>query len=168
MFDTLSPPTDAGSARARLASAATELAGSRPVLHLPSPARGPGAGPGWPSIPAEVGVVVADTVLWEATLAQLKALARAIGPDQVLVFFEPTADAGWRRGLHRLARPVWRRLVGHHFESDVPSILRAAGLPITDLNRFGVGPLDVGSYVLGKAQHTRVAPADPGSDVSSG
>lgn len=157
MFDTLSPPTDVGSARARLASAAAELAGSRPVLSLPSPTLGAGADPDWPSIPDEVGVVVADTVLWEASLAQLKALARAVGPNQVLVFFEPTVDAGWRRGLHRLARPLWPRLVGHHFESDVPATVRAAGLPITDLNRFGLGPLQVGSYVLGKAEHTRPA-----------
>jgi hypothetical protein len=125
------------------------------VVHLPAPQGGRRGGPGWPEIDRGATVVVADTVLWRAGRAQLRALARALGRDQVLVFLEPTAEVGWRRLAHRLGRPVLDRLVGHRFGADVPAALRAAGLEVTELTRFGLGPGELLSYAIGRAEHIR-------------
>ncbi len=173
MFDPLDAPADLGSARARLRAAAERLAGPAPVAHLhrgggdrSHGARGSGP-PAWPGIDPGAGVVVADTVLWGAAPADLVALAQALGPERSLLFLEPTAEVGWRRLVHRLGSRLWRRAVGHHFETDVPAALRAAGLEVVDLRRFGVGRARVRSYVLGRA--LRFDEVDElGAAVSSG
>jgi hypothetical protein len=145
MFDRLDAPADLGSARARLAAEAERRAGSATVHHL-------GASAGWsdPGL-AEAGVVVADSVLWQASEAQLAALAAALGPERSLLFLEPTADLGWRRLVHRIGRTVWRRVAGHDFETDVPVRLRGAGLEVVDVRRFGVGRGQLRSYAIGRA-----------------
>lgn len=163
MLDSLDPPADLGTARARLLALADQLAGAGAVVHLRPPG-GSGRSDGarceadtdaapapWPGVDAGATVVLADTLLWRTGPAELRALAAALGPDRPLLFLEPTAEVGWRRLGHRLGRRLWRRVAGHHFEVDVPVALRAAGLEVVDLNRFGVGRAGVRSYVLGRA-----------------
>ena len=162
MFESLDPPADLGSARARLGEMIDHLVvqgdglsgAPAPVVHLDRPDRGPGPALDWPVVDPG-SLVVADAVLWRASTAQLRSLSRAIGPEQVLLFLEPTRELGWRRALHRAARPLWRRLTGHDFERDLPADLRAAGLEVTELTRFGTGPRQVWSYALGRAEHIR-------------
>ena len=151
MIDSLQAPADLGAARARLrARAATAAAeDGRAIAHLQA-----GADASF-EVPAGAGVVVADTVLWRAGPAALRALSAALDRSQVLLFLEPTADVGWRRLAHRVGRPLWRRLAGHDFENDLPAALRAAGLEVTELDRFGVGRGGTRSYALGRAEHIR-------------
>lgn len=104
-------------------------------------------------ISTDTACVVADLVLWRWNSSDLDALAESLRPDTVLVFVEPTADLGWRRVVHRIARPLFRVVLGHHFEADVPAALRAAGLVVTTTDRFGSGPLRIHSYVWGEARH---------------
>jgi len=108
----------------------------------------------WPPVDAgsEADVLVADTVLWAATWLQLRNLAARIEGDRVLHYLEPTAELGWRRAVHRIGRPLCHRLVGHHFERDIPADLRAAGLVVTEMTRFGTGPGQLWSYVIGRAE----------------
>ncbi len=143
MFDSLDAPDDLGSARARLLAAAEHLAGPGPIDHLD-----PDAGT-WSF--DDAAVVVADGILWQAEQQDLQTLAGALGPDRFLLFLEPTADLGWRQVVNRLGRSLWRRAIGHHFETDVPATLRAAGVEVIDLRRFGVGRGRVRSYALGRA-----------------
>ena len=110
-------------------------------------------------------VVVADLVLWRWSSAELQALADALSepdlsgpPTRSLVFLEPTADLGWRRAVHRIGAPVWRRTVGHDFEADVPAIIRSTGLVVTTQDRFGLGPSEARSYVRGEARQYRNRP----------
>lgn len=149
MIDSLQAPADLGAARARLRERAVTAAAAdgRAIAYLRAGSR--------PDVPAGAGVVVADSVLWRAGPAGLLTLSAALDRHQVLLFLEPTAEVGWRRLAHRVGRPVWRRLVGHDFECDLPAGLRAAGLEVTELDRFGVGPLAVRSYALGRAEHIR-------------
>lgn len=104
-------------------------------------------------ISTDTACVVADLVLWRWSPSDLDELAESLAPDTVLVFVEPTADLGWRRLVHRIARPLLRVALGHHFEADVPAALRAAGLVVTTTDRFGTGPLRIRSYVWGEARH---------------
>lgn len=163
MFDRLDAPTDLGSARARLSAEAerlaTEVRGRAepvPVVHLGDPADWSVAG-SRPEATGPIGggstaeVVVADTVLWRASATRLAALAAALGPEASLLFLEPTADLGWRRLVHRLGRPMWRRAAGHDFETDVPVRLRQAGFAVVDVRRFGVGRGQLRSYAIGRA-----------------
>ncbi len=143
MFDSLDAPDDLDSARARVLAAAQRLAGAGPIAHL-----GPDQGS---SAFGDAAVVVADGVLWQADPGQLAALAAALGPDRHLLFLEPTADLGWRQAVNHLGRSLWRRRIGHHFDTDVPAVLRSAGIEVIDLRRFGVGPRQVRSYAMGRA-----------------
>lgn len=143
MFDSFDAPDDLGSARARVLAAADRLAGSGPIARL-----GPETG-AWSF--GDASVVVADGLLWRLDPPDLRALAAAVGPDRSLLFLEPTADVGWRHLVHRLGRPLWRRTIGHHFVADVPARLRAAGLEVVDLRRFGTGRGQVRSYAMGRA-----------------
>lgn len=70
----------------------------------------------------------------EATLAQV---GRVLAPGGVLVFLEHASPPGWRRRLQRAATPLWQRMApGCHLDRDVPAAIRAAGLAITDVDRF--------------------------------
>ncbi len=111
------------------------------------------AGPQLARLTPMTAAVVAEFVLWRWSPEALADLSVGIGPDTTLVFLEPTADLGWRRLLHRVARPALRRRYGHDFEVDVPAALRAAGLVVTTTDRFGLGPMGVRSYVWGVAEH---------------
>ena len=148
MIDSLQPPADLGAARARLRHQAVSEAAidGRAITYLR-----PGD---HPDVPPGAGVVVADMVLWQVAPADLRTMATALD-RRVLLFLEPTAELGWRRLVHRVGRRWWRRRLGHHFECDVPAELRAAGLAVTEIDRFGVGPRQVRSYVLGRAEHIR-------------
>jgi len=143
MFDSLDAPDDLGSARARVLAAAERLAGAGPIANL-----GPDQAT-WSF--GDAAVVVADAVLWQADREDLAALAAALGPDRFLVFLEPTADVGWRQAVNHLGRSLWRHRVGHDFGTDVPAVLRAAGIEVVDLRRFGVGRRQVRSYAMGRA-----------------
>lgn len=143
MFDSLDAPDDLGSARARVLAAAERLAGTGPIARL-----GPDRET-WSF--GDAVVVVADGILWQADQGELAALAAALGPDRFLVFLEPTADLGWRQRVNGLGRSLWRRRLGHDFDTDVPAVLRSAGLEVLDLRRFGVGRRQLRSYAMGRA-----------------
>lgn len=145
MLDQLRPPADLAEARARLRAAATAEAGDGPIAHVADL----GAG-GEPTL--EAAVLVADCVLWRADDAAVDRLVAAVEARAVLLFLEPTAELGWRRLVQWLATPLWLRLVGHHFGSDVPARLRATGLLVTDVDRFELGLGGVRSYVAGRAR----------------
>lgn len=104
-------------------------------------------------LPGDAVFVMADMVLWRWDEDSLQALADWLQPGMVLFFLEPTAELGWRRALHRLARGPIRLLLRHNFEADVPASLRAAGLLVTTADRFSVGPAGWRSYVWGAAEH---------------
>jgi hypothetical protein len=104
-------------------------------------------------IKPETVCVIADLVLWRTDQRSLNALAKALEPDRVLLFVEPTADLGWRAALHRFGRRLWRLFLRHDFEADVPAQLREAGLVVTTTDRFGLGWRGLRSYVWGEARH---------------
>jgi len=91
-----------------------------------------------------------------ADIGNALALVRqALAPGGVLVFLEHAGAPGWRRRLQRATTPLWRRLApGCHLDRDVPAAIRAAGLVITDIERFRLPwgrPLQV-KGVQGKAR----------------
>jgi hypothetical protein len=139
-------PSSVAVARARLRAI---TAGSQ-VTHLPATWTAERDRP-LPPLPPD-GVLLADQVLWPADTDQLARLVRQLGDRRVLVFLEPTADIGWRRSLHRLGRPLWRRSLGHDFDGDVAAALRATGITVTDVVRFNVGPAGLFSWAYGRAQ----------------
>ncbi len=96
--------------------------------------------------------VVSDLALWRWDDEELAALAGQLGPGSSLVFLEPTAALGWRRLVHRLGRRLWRLGLRHDFERDVPDALRAAGLLVGSVDRFGIGPAEIRSYAWGVAE----------------
>ncbi len=108
-------------------------------------------------VTVDTAVVVADLVLWRWEQQVLDVLAELIGPRTALVFLEPTADIGWRHQVHRLSR-VFRR--------DIPAALRAAGLTVSTVDRFSIGPAGIRSYVWGQAEHIQAWPAS-GSEPTS-
>lgn len=164
MIDSYLAPEDLGSARQRLQEAlqARRRSGSGPASgrQAPSEAEGTVVSLGRGSFAAQRGglphdatFVLADMVLWRWDEDSLLALADWLQPGMVLFFLEPTAELGWRRALHRLARLPIRLLLRHHFEADVPASLRAAGLVVTTVDRFSVGSAGWRSYVWGAAEH---------------
>ncbi|MGF1598616.1 MAG: hypothetical protein ACFCVK_17095 [Acidimicrobiales bacterium] len=96
--------------------------------------------------------VLAVTVLWSPawSSADLGALAARLGPGRLL-FVEPTAGLGWRRVLQRALAPVFRRLLGHDFDRDVPAELRRAGFLVTAVDRFHTDRAGILSYAYGEA-----------------
>lgn len=77
----------------------------------------------------------------------LAGVRRALAPDGVLLFLEHAGATGGRQGLQRAVTPAWQRLApGCHLDRDVPAAIRAAGIAITDIERFALqwgGPLMV-------------------------
>jgi SAM-dependent methyltransferase len=70
----------------------------------------------------------------ELALTQVR---RLLAPGGILLFLEHVRSTGWRRRLQEAAAPVWHRLAcGCHLDRDVPAALRAAGLVVTDIERF--------------------------------
>lgn len=108
-----------------------------------------------------------DTVVSTLTLCTVPdvasaaaALRRVLADDGRVLFLEHVAVPGWRGRLQRAAAPAWKRLAaGCHLDRDIPALLRASGLAVTEINRFALpygGPL-VGHAVQGVAIKTRRA-----------
>lgn len=159
MTDSYLGPTDLADARRRIEDAAARRgrvggAENGTVVRL----QGRWAEDRMWSLESDVRCVVADMALWSADVSSLEALADGLAPGGTLLFLEPTADLGWRSVLHRFGSRLWRLRYGHHFETDVPAQLRAAGFVVTTTDRFGLGPRGIRSYVWGEA----MAPAQPG------
>lgn len=91
-----------------------------------------------------------------------------LAPGGQLLFLEHVRAPGWRHRLQRAATPAWRRLAGGcHLGRDVPGAVRAAGLVITDIDRFRLpwgGPL-LASAAMARARE-RPAAAAPGGPSS--
>ena len=157
MTDSYLAPEDLAAARRRI----NQLVGSRcRAIGLEPSSTGAVVvlepGPLTPQLAQITGAtacVTADFVLWRLGQSELDALAAALVPDRTLLFLEPTADLGWRRLIHRFGRPLWRLRLGHHFEADVPAMLRAAGLVVTTTDRFAIGGRGIKTYVWGEARH---------------
>ena len=76
---------------------------------------------------------------------------RALAPEGVLLFLEHAGATGWRQSLQRAATPAWRRLAPScHLYRDVPAAIRAAGMAITDIERF---PLPWGAPLMVQGVH---------------
>lgn len=79
-----------------------------------------------------------------ATLARIR---RALAPEGVFLFLEHAGATGWRQSVQRAVTPAWQRLApGCHLDRDIPAAIRAAGMAITDIQRFPLpwaGPLMV-------------------------
>ncbi len=103
---------------------------------------------------AEAGSV--DTVVSTFALCRvtdlpgtLASVRRVLAPEGVLVFLEHVGATGWRQRLQRGLTPAWQRLApGCHLDRDVPAAIRAAGMAITEIERFPLslpwgGPLTV-------------------------
>ncbi|MDP8975761.1 MAG: methyltransferase domain-containing protein [Actinomycetota bacterium] len=72
----------------------------------------------------------------QATLARIR---RALAPEGVLLFLEHVGGTGWRQSVQRAVTPAWQRLApGCHLERDIPAAIRAAGMAITDIQRFSL------------------------------
>ncbi len=158
-FGALNPPADLAVARARLRALETGpdvvAFGSTPSesdrFHLTAPRS---SAERWPALPAEAQVIMADLVLWRLDEAEMATLAQAVG-RRPLVFLEPVGEVGWRSVAQRATRSWSTWVRGHHYVNDVPAALRQAGLVVTDINRFGLGPFDTRTYAIGRAQRIR-------------
>ncbi len=106
--------------------------------------------------------VIAELLLWSWPQSAVDELAERLNPGRVLFFVEPTADVGWRQASHVLGRKWSRARFGYEFSRDVPSAIRASGLIVGDLDRIGLGPVSLRSYVWGRAE-----PIDPPSTGDS-
>jgi hypothetical protein len=98
------------------------------------------------------GPEVADHVVTVGWLAATGDLDAAIGdvldrlaPDGWLHLVEPTSGRPALARAQRLSSPVVQRRTGWHLGRDVPAALRAAGLVVTDVERFS---MPVSSSVL--------------------
>lgn len=156
MIDSYLAPTDLADARRRISTVAGASCREHQVSEdnntVVRLASGP-IGNQLDQIKPETVCVIADLVLWRTDQRSLNALAKALEPDRVLLFLEPTADLGWRAGLHRVGRRLFRLFLRHDFAADVPAQLREAGLVVTTTDRFGIGWRGLRSYVWGEARH---------------
>ena len=108
-----------------------------------------------------------DTIVSTLTLctvpdvdSAVAAMRRVLADDGRILFLEHVAVPGWTGRLQRGAAPVWKRLAaGCHLDRDIPALLRAGGLAVTEIDRFALpygGPL-VGHAVQGVAIKTKRA-----------
>lgn len=72
-----------------------------------------------------------------AVLATLFSLLR---PEGELLLIEPVGRPGWRGTVVASAASTSPLVRGRHVNRDVPAAVRSAGLLISDLERFTVGP----------------------------
>lgn len=93
------------------------------------------------------GDLVATVALWGPTWddAALTALCGLLD-GRWLFAVEPVPTLGVRRLIQRALAPLWRRLLGHDFECDVPAELRQAGFQIFTIDRFAVDRLGLRTY----------------------
>lgn len=105
-----------------------------------------------------------DTVVSTLTLCTVPdvadaaaAMRRVLADGGRILFLEHVSVPGWRGRLQRAAAPAWRRVAaGCHPDRDIPALLRASGLAVTEIDRFALpygGPL-VGHAVQGVAIKT--------------
>jgi len=77
----------------------------------------------------------------------LAGVRRALAQGGVLLFLEHVGATGRRQRAQRVLTPAWQRLApGCHLDRDLPGAIRAAGIAITDIERFPLpwgGPLMV-------------------------
>ena len=112
----------------------------------PGPAGKPGAvelGPEGQGVsdaePASLRAVASTFALCRAAdvEATLALVVRSLAPGGTFHFLEHAATPGWARRLQQLGTPLWQRLAaGCHLDRDAPAAIRAAGLVITDIERF--------------------------------
>jgi len=87
----------------------------------------------------------------------LRALATLLGDDGMLLFLEPTAAGGFTVQAQRLLATPARLVTGRRPHRDVPAMLRAGGLVVTDLDRFSLNlPWPYRSFVQGVARRPSV------------
>jgi SAM-dependent methyltransferase len=65
-------------------------------------------------------------------------IRRLLKEDGRLLFIEHMRAPGVTGRLQRWAAPVAERLIGCHLDRDTINVLRAADLPVTDLDRFTI------------------------------
>jgi len=102
--------------------------------------------PGGEAVLEAVGAASVDTVVSTFVLCRvadvqrtLAGVRRALAPDGVLLFLEHAGATGRRQSLQRMLTPAWQRLApGCHLDRDVPAAIRAAGMAITDIERFAL------------------------------
>ena len=81
-------------------------------------------------------------------------LRSLLADDGELWFLEPTAVVGALGVVQHALGPWTRRTTGRRPDYDIPSVLRAAGLTVTDCERFVVRALwPYRSFVQGVARH---------------
>jgi SAM-dependent methyltransferase len=90
-------------------------------------------------------------------------IAGVLAEDGVLVFMEPVADPGWRRGAQRMAGVGARMVTGWRVDLDVPDIIASNGLVLIDLERIPMPRYQwpVHGFVQGRARCRRPAAASP-------
>ena len=103
-----------------------------------------------------------DTVVCTLVLCTVDDLGGALAripswlrPDRQLLFLEHVHAGGARGRLQTLATPVWSRVVpGCRLDRDPVVAMRAAGLAVTDCERFHLprGNVFVGAAVQGAAR----------------
>ena len=88
-------------------------------------------------------------------------IRRLLAPGGRLLFLEHVRSPGWRGLAQRAVTPAWKRVVpGCHLDRDVTGDIRAAGLIVTDCERFGL-PLVPGLADFGAAGVAREPQAPP-------
>lgn len=113
--------------------------------------------PGSPVRPGTESTVVSLAALPAfADLPQaLRRVAAELAFDGTFLFVEPCAAPGWRNLLRATLVAGSPTVSGLHVHRDIPAAIRAAGLCITDLERFDVpaAPRAVRWWVAGRAIH---------------
>jgi len=99
--------------------------------------------------------------------AIVASIADVLAPDGALVFIEPVADPGWRRGAQRAAGIGARVVTGWRVDLDVPDIIASNGLVLTDLERIPMPRYQwpVHGFVQGRARRRR-GPAAPSPEAT--
>jgi SAM-dependent methyltransferase len=96
------------------------------------------------------------------------AIAGWLAPGGRLLFIEHVAALGVRGRLQRGATPLWSRLAGGcHLDRDTLQTLRAAGLAVSDCERFALpaaGPM-FATCVAGVAWRPPIGEPDPAQSV---
>jgi SAM-dependent methyltransferase len=113
-----------------------------------------------------------DTVVSLLTLCSVPDLDRTVRrirdllkPDGQLLFLEHMRAPGVGGRLQQLAAPVAERMIGCRLDRDLINVLRAADLPVTDLDRFTV-PIAglVGAHCVAGVAKPRARPAPDAND----